>query len=614
MKGLLGGAFWGLFIGGVAVVVGSLNTAQPAGVAPPQAPQTDVRMAPSPEMDDDTTLALPDGDGENLRPALQTVAEPDAPEVVPDAETATLPKPATDTPEATLTDAPAAGDAPKTAMAVDKPVTLDTPLALRAIPAETATPEADTTPLAAPRAAPVTADLSEPDTSGPPDRAGSLEEPVLPSPQAIAPQTPVVEDDLFVSTAPSAPVTADADADADAVVVVDQGDGAEDTETAAGEPDTPDDTANETVVTTTAPEVVESEITPTPGTPLAIAPDRQETTAPVISGDVPDMADDGPDTGPSGDQPDVARLPDQPDDPDTNERLATEDQPQAAPTDTASEDPAPAPPAVISIGDAGTAPALPGGAADVTIRRPADDVAQEPDATQTAPEDEIVPDAPAFVRFAADFENPESKPLMSIVLLDEGSLQNAPRLLAGVPFPVTVVLDAGSPDAADRLAAYRAAGIEVGVRARLPLAAQATDIEVAMEAAFAALPETVVMVDPGDGNLQSDRAVTEMAVTSLADRGWGLLTMPKGFNSALQVAGDLDVPAGLFYRDLDGEGQDARVIRRFMDQAAFKARQESGVVLLGRVRPDTISALNLWGNANRAGQVAMAPVTAVLGQ
>jgi len=51
-----------------------------------------------------------------------------------------------------------------------------------------------------------------------------------------------------------------------------------------------------------------------------------------------------------------------------------------------------------------------------------------------------------------------------------------------------------------------------------------------------------------------------------------------------------------------------------MDQAAFKARQESGVVLLGRVRPDTISALNLWGNANRAGQVAMAPVTAVLGQ
>jgi len=163
-------------------------------------------------------------------------------------------------------------------------------------------------------------------------------------------------------------------------------------------------------------------------------------------------------------------------------------------------------------------------------------------------------------------------------------------------------------------AAYRAAGIEVGVRARLPLAAQATDIEVAMEAAFAALPETVVMVDPGDGNLQSDRAVTEMAVTSLADRGRGLLTMPKGFNSALQVAGDLDVPAGLFYRDLDGEGQDARVIRRFMDQAAFKARQESGVVLLGRVRPDTISALNLWGNANRAGQVAMAPVTAVLGQ
>ena len=54
------------------------------------------------------------------------------------------------------------------------------------------------------------------------------------------------------------------------------------------------------------------------------------------------------------------------------------------------------------------------------------------------------------------------------------------------------------------------------------------------------------------------------------------------------------------------------MIRRFVDQAAFRARQESGVILLGRVRPDTISALTLWGNANRAGQVALAPVSAVL--
>ena len=65
-------------------------------------------------------------------------------------------------------------------------------------------------------------------------------------------------------------------------------------------------------------------------------------------------------------------------------------------------------------------------------------------------------------------------------------------------------------------------------------------------------------------------------------------------------------------RDLDAEGQDARVIRRFLDQAAFRARQESGVVMLGRVRPDTISALILWGTANRAGQVALVPVSAVL--
>jgi polysaccharide deacetylase 2 family uncharacterized protein YibQ len=81
---------------------------------------------------------------------------------------------------------------------------------------------------------------------------------------------------------------------------------------------------------------------------------------------------------------------------------------------------------------------------------------------------------------------------------------------------------------------------------------------------------------------------------------------------ALRAAEAAGVPAGVIYRDLDAEGQDARVIRRFLDQAAFRARQQSGVVLVGRVRPDTLSALILWGSANRAGDVTLAPVSAVL--
>jgi polysaccharide deacetylase 2 family uncharacterized protein YibQ len=54
------------------------------------------------------------------------------------------------------------------------------------------------------------------------------------------------------------------------------------------------------------------------------------------------------------------------------------------------------------------------------------------------------------------------------------------------------------------------------------------------------------------------------------------------------------------------------VIRRFLDQAAFKAGLESGVIMMGRLRPETVSALLLWGLQDRAGQVALAPISAVL--
>jgi polysaccharide deacetylase 2 family uncharacterized protein YibQ len=53
-------------------------------------------------------------------------------------------------------------------------------------------------------------------------------------------------------------------------------------------------------------------------------------------------------------------------------------------------------------------------------------------------------------------------------------------------------------------------------------------------------------------------------------------------------------------------------MRRFLDQAAFRAAQDGSVVMLGRVRPDTISALLLWGLQDRAERVMLAPLSAVL--
>jgi len=160
--------------------------------------------------------------------------------------------------------------------------------------------------------------------------------------------------------------------------------------------------------------------------------------------------------------------------------------------------------------------------------------------------------------------------------------------------------------------AYRAAGIEVGVLANLPAGARPADVAVFYEAAFATLPETVAVLDASGSDTTGDADTVAETVVALAEEGRGLITASQGLNSSLRVAEAQGVPTGIIYRDLDGEGQDARVIRRFLDQAAFRARQNSGVVLLGQIRGDTISALIQWGAANRASQVSMAPISAVL--
>ena len=46
---------------------------------------------------------------------------------------------------------------------------------------------------------------------------------------------------------------------------------------------------------------------------------------------------------------------------------------------------------------------------------------------------------------------------------------------------------------------------------------------------------------------------------------------------------------------------------------ATNAGQTGGAVVLARVRPDTLSALALWGEGRRAQEVALAPVSALLG-
>jgi polysaccharide deacetylase 2 family uncharacterized protein YibQ len=218
----------------------------------------------------------------------------------------------------------------------------------------------------------------------------------------------------------------------------------------------------------------------------------------------------------------------------------------------------------------------------------------------------------ALTDFASDVGEVGSRPLMSIILIDDGTMPAASAALAGLPFAVTIALDPARADAAELMEAYRADNFEVVIMAKLPEGALPSDVEVTFESLFASLPETIGVLDIGSGGLQTDRDVTEQAMGILASQGRGFVTTSQGLNMAVRAAEQAGVPSIVVYRDLDADNQDARVVRRFVDQAAFRARQESGVVLVGRMRPDTISALILWGSSNQDNQIAVVPVSAAL--
>lgn len=494
MRGLIGGMLTGGLVSVVGLGAVSVLSEQPAGVTPPERPLVEAPIVePVDAVDADDGPSTPVGSLEIQEPLAPELPEGEAGVQEPDA-----PTPATEQPDA---------------------------------------PRADTDPLDEPAVMSIEGAMQSPDTP----TAGSLfarpVDPVLPNPQSRAPQTPLNEADLSVSTTPSQPN----------VVVV------------------PDDDV-----------VADGETTPREDSFVI------DLGADASTGDMASPQD------PIAPEPGVIDAPvEQP-----------EDEVLAATT------PEPAAPRLQLQGGENTL--LGDRDTGVTVRRP--------DAGTEAVEDTVqaAETVNALTLYAAEAGDVGGKPLMSIVLIDDGTMSAAAAALAGLPFPVTIAIDPALANAADLMASYRANGFEVAVMAKLPEGALPTDVEVTFQSVFATLPESIAVLDIGQSGLQTDRDVTEQAMEILAAQGRGFVTAGQGLNMAERAANAAGVPSVVAYRDLDAEDQDARVVRRFVDQAAFRARQESGVVLVGRVRPDTISALILWGTANQNDQVAVVPVSAVL--
>ncbi len=411
------------------------------------------------------------------------------------------------------------------------------------------------------------------------------EDPVLPSPQSQAPEAPAGEEDLSISTDPAQPAMPDVSEDD------------------AAFPDTeePSDAMAEAVVEDDAePETMSAEAEtaevaqPEAETATALSDaertdDKAEMAEPVGDGAVAEIEgglteDADVDAGVSGETQALAAASPEPS--STIGDLAPEVKTNRLP----------------SVGD------QPDPEADT-------EVVPETPATETAaaePE-EGTDTRPPLEKYAAEFENPGDKPLMSIVLIDDGSSPVGLQALESFPYPLSFAVAANWDGAEDAMVKYRAAGFEVLALTDLPEGSGPQDAEQAMQAVFSVLSEAVGVMEGTGSGLQSSRAAAEQLAPILLDSGHGVVLFPKGLNTAQKLLAREGVPSAAVFRDFDAKGQNATVIRRFLDQAAFKAGQENaGVVMVGRLRPDTVSALLLWGLQDRANRVTLAPVSALL--
>ncbi|WP_299420270.1 polysaccharide deacteylase family 2 protein [uncultured Shimia sp.] len=211
---------------------------------------------------------------------------------------------------------------------------------------------------------------------------------------------------------------------------------------------------------------------------------------------------------------------------------------------------------------------------------------------------------------AEQFENAEEKPVMAIVLVDTGEATFDMEALESFPYPLSIAVNTLDPDVAAKTKDYRARGFEVLAMVDMPTDATASDVEQALQAHLSVSDAFVGVMEGLEDGLQGSKEISDQVTQALLGSGHGLLMFANGLNTAQKLAAKEGVPSATVFRDFDDKGQTAAVMRRFLDGAAFKAGQEQGVVMVGRLRDVAISALLLWALQDRAGTVAIAPVSA----
>lgn len=235
-----------------------------------------------------------------------------------------------------------------------------------------------------------------------------------------------------------------------------------------------------------------------------------------------------------------------------------------------------------------------------TPEQPGRPGAEPPDAAPQV--DGTAPDAPAFRRNATAFANPRNKPLMAVVLIADGTGTVRIETLTSFPYPLSIAVDAdwSGADAAARR--YRDAGFEVLLRVELPRDTSAAETTAALRDGLDRVPQAVALLEGAAGGLPLSDVATLLART-----GHGVVIRAAPRPSTYAAS-----PVAVLHDDLDDEGQDVSSMEDNLNQAAAAADRQQGVIVVGRLRADTLQALSLWSGRGGARSVALAPVSAVL--
>ena len=209
----------------------------------------------------------------------------------------------------------------------------------------------------------------------------------------------------------------------------------------------------------------------------------------------------------------------------------------------------------------------------------------------------------------------DGKPILAIVLIADDKNQIDSQALKDIPFPLTIAVSSNSPNSTEILSHYRALGFEVAVQVNSPSSLSALAVEQVFMSSIQAQNETVAVIEGIPGSFQKTRERSEQIAELLSASGHGLLVYEKGLNSIVQKAHKLAIPVGVIYRNLNQSGSDSRKVRRFLDGAAFQARQSganSAVVVTASLRPETLGALLIWSMQARSKSVTLAPLSQAL--